>query len=186
MIRLTFGTLVLLSSIIAQQTKYVKTKVHEGITIALPQEFSPMDEQELNRKFMGGKPPVAAFSDYSKTIDLGVNIAYSRWNEEDLRIMKSFYKANILGLYDEVEFLTESIEDINGRKFAVFEFVSTVNDVEGTTINQNSISKFIRIQYAIVKGKTVLFNFSCPARVREQWAPIARQTLQSVKISKTL
>ena len=91
-----------------------------------------------------------------------------------------------MGLYDEVQFITEKIQEINGRNYVVFEFLSKVNDTEGTTIDQSSISKFIRIQYTIVNYKTVLFNFSCPARVKDKWAPIAKESLESVKISKTL
>ena len=100
--------------------------------------------------------------------------------------MKSFYKSTIMGLYDEVQFINEDIREINGRNFAVFEFLSTVVDEEGTTINPGAISKFVRIQYTIVESKTVLFNFSCPARQKDRWAPIAKEILESVKISKTL
>jgi hypothetical protein len=169
-----------------QSMKLVKTKVNDSITLSLPQEFTMMTQQELDAKYVTSRAPVAVYTDYSKTIDLGVNVAYSRWNAEDLEIMKRFYKSNILGLYDEVQFITEKIEEINGREFVVFEFLSEVKDTEGTTIGSSSISKFIRIQYTIVKSKTVLFNFSCPARVKDKWAPMSREILQTVKISKTL
>jgi hypothetical protein len=169
-----------------QEIKLVKTKVNESITLLLPEGFTPMDQVELNRKYVSTKPPVAAYSDYSKEMDLGVNIAYSRWNQEDLEIMKSFYKSNIMGLYSEVQFITESVQEINGRDFVVFEFVGSVVDSEGTSFNEGAINKFIRIQYTIVQGKTVLFNFSCPERVKEKWMPVANQIMESVKISKTL
>lgn len=166
--------------------KLVKTKVNESITMSLPEEFTIMEQEELNRKYVSSKPPVAAYTDFSKTVDLGVNIAYSRWNAEDLEIMMSFYKSNIMGLYDEVQFITEEIQDIKGRQYVVFEFMSKVNDSEGTTIDQSSISKYVRIQYTIVNSKTVLFNFSCPGRMKEKWAQVAKESLESIKISKTL
>jgi len=186
MLRILFHTVVFFALSSFQQMKLVKTKVNESITVSLPQEFTLMAQAELNRKYVSSKPPVAVYTDYSKTVDLGVNVAYSRWNAEDLEIMMSFYKSNIMGLYDEVQFVTEEIQEINGRNYVVFEFLSKVNDTEGTTIDQSSISKFVRIQYTIVKSKTVLFNFSCPARIRDKWAPIAKESLESVKISKTL
>jgi hypothetical protein len=166
--------------------KLVKTKVNESITISLPEEFTAMTQTELNTKYVSAKAPVAVYTDYSKTVDLGINIAYSRWNPEDMEIMMSFYKSNIMGLYDEVQFITENIQEINGREFAIFEFLSKVNDTEGTSIDQSSVSKFIRIQYTIVQSKTVLFNFSCPERLKDKWAPVAKEILESVKISKTL
>lgn len=169
-----------------QPVKYAKTKVNDDITMSLPEGFILMSQEDLNSKYVSAKAPIAVYTDFSRAVDLGVNIAYSRWNNEDLEIMKSFYKSNIMGLYDEVQFITEEIKEINGKDFAIFEFVSSVSDEEGTTINQSAISKYVRIQYTIVKSKTVLFNFTCPARQKEKWAPIAKEILESVKISKTL
>ncbi len=175
-------SILLLSSF--QHIKYVKTKVNDHITISLPESFFPMSEADLTTKFASNKPPVAAYTDYSRTVDFGVNIAFSRWNPEDMEIMRSFYKSNIMGLYDEVHFIHEGVETINGRDFAVFEFTSKVIDEEGTSINQRAVSKYVRIQYAIVRSKTVLFNFTCPARQQQQWAPVAKEIMASVKIDK--
>lgn len=169
-----------------QQVKFVKTKVSDAITVSLPQEFTPMSQTDLNARYVSSKAPIAAYTDYSRTVDLGVNVAYSRWNAEDLEIMQSFYKSTIMGLYDDVQFQLEQVEEINGKKFAVFEFLASVSDGDETTVEQRSINKFIRIQYTIVKNKTVLFNFSCPARLKNKWEPIAREMLASVKINKTL
>jgi len=169
-----------------QQVKLVKTKVNNAITIYLPQDFIAMGEADIETKYASAKLPVAGYTDFSRTVDLGVNVAYSQWNPEDLEIMRSFYKSNILGLYDEVQFIKEDVEEIGGYNFAVFEFVSSVNDNDGITVDQSPVSKYVRIQYTIIKGKTVLFNFTCPASQREKWAPISRQILESVKISKTL
>ena len=169
-----------------QQVKYLKTKVNDDITISLPQDFIAMSPEDISRNFLSSKDPVAAYTDFSRTVNLGINTAYSQWNKEDLEIMTSFYKSNIMQLYDEVQFITEEIKEINGKEFAVFEFVSSVADEEGTTVTQSAISKFVRIQYTIVNQKTLLLNFSCPARQRDKWAPIAKEILESVKISKTL
>ena len=169
-----------------QQMKYVKTKVNNDISILLPEDFLSMSQADLKGKYVSAKTPVAAYTDFTRSVDLGVNVAYSQWNKEDLEIMMSFYKSNIMGLYTEVQFIKEDIENINGKDFVVFEFVSSVYNEEGTDINQSAINKYIRIQYTIVKGKTVLFNFSCPASQKGTWAPIAKKILGSVKINKTL
>ena len=180
---ITFILLVSLSSF--QQVKLVKTKVNEAITISLPEEFLPMSLADIEARYETAKLPVAVYTDYSRTADLGINVAYSQWNAEDLDIMRSFYKSTILGLYDEVQFSKKDIEEINGWNYAVFEFVSSVKD-DDNTMNQSAVNKYTRIQYTIVKGKTVLFNFTCPASQKEKWAPVSRQILESVKISKTL
>ena len=76
MIRILFLSITFFGLTAFQQVKLVKTKVNESITISLPQEFTLMEQAELNRKYVSSKPPVAVYTDYSKTIDLGVNIAF--------------------------------------------------------------------------------------------------------------
>ena len=179
-------SLVILMLFSFQMIKYVKTKVNDDITIMLPQEFTMMSPADLSRNYISSKEPLAAYTDQSRSVSLGINLAYSQWNEEDLEIMTSFYKSNIMQLYDEVQFITEEIKEINGKNYAVFEFIASVTDEEGTTVSQSAISKFVRIQYTIANKKTFLLNFSCPARQRDKWSPVAKEILESVKISKTL
>ena len=169
-----------------QQTKYVKTKVSDDISLLLPADFMPLSDAERIQKYVSSKPPIAVYTDYSRNVDLGINVAYSRWKAEDMKIMMSFYKSNITSFYDDVQFITEDLVDINGKEFAVFEFVASVSDEEGTVQGSPTISKYIRIQYTIVNGQTVLFNFACPARIQSNWAPVAKHILESVKIRKTL
>jgi len=170
-----------------QQMKYLKTKVNDNITLSLPEGFRLLEKSEIDRKYVAAKAPLAAFTDaMSGKVDIGVNVAFSQWNPEDLDIMKSFYKSNIMGLYDEVRFISEEIIEIDDEKYAVFEFISTVKDEEGTSFNQSATSMYTRIHYGIINRKTLLLNFSCPASQQNTWAPVAKYVLQSVKIKKTL
>jgi len=166
-----------------QQMKYIKTKVSDSITLSLPEGFRLLEKSEIDRKFVAAKAPLAAYTDnMSGTVDIGVNVAFSQWNPGDLEIMRSFYKSNIMGLYDEVRFITEDVVEVDGVKYAVFEFVSVVKDEEGTSYDQNVTSKYTRIHYGIVNRKTLLLNFTCPASQQNAWAPVAKYVLESVKI----
>lgn len=169
-----------------QQVKLVKTKVTDAITMSLPQEFIAMSQSEIIDRYVSAKTPAAAYTDYSRVVDLGLNITSSIWHEKDLHIMTSFNKSSIMQIYDNVQFLTEEIVEINGRDFLVFEFLASVTDEEGVTVRQQSISKFIRIQYAILNRKMVVFNFSCPVHLKEKWQPLAKEMMSTIKISKTL
>lgn len=177
-------TLILLGFCMVQPIDLKKTSVNEDITLSLPQSFERLNSNEANQKFISSNTPLAVYSDPSRTVDLSVNTAFSRWREEDMSLMMSFYKSTIMGLYDEVQFKKETIEEINGRRFAVFEFVSTVRADEEDIINNRQISKYTYIQYTIVNYKTVLFHFTCPVRARGIWAPRAEEIMSTVRISK--
>ncbi len=166
-----------------QQMKYIKTKVNDSITLSIPEGFHILEKSEIDRKYVAAKAPLAAFTDNtSGMVDIGVNVAFSQWDPEDLEIMKSFYKSNIMGLYDEVSFITEEVIEVDGEKYAVFEFVSVVKDEEGTSFDQTATSKYTRIHYGIINRKTLLLNFTCPASQQTVWAPVAKHVLESVKI----
>lgn len=166
-----------------QQLKFIKTKINDDITLSIPEGFHLLEKADIDRKYVAAKAPLAAFTDdMSGTVDIGVNVAFSQWNPEDLEIMRSFYKSNIMGLYDEVRFITEEVIEVDGEKYAVFEFVSVVKDEEGTSLDAGATSKYTRIHYGIVNRKTLLLNFSCPASVQSTWAPVAKNVLESVKI----
>lgn len=163
----------------------VKTKVADGITVSLPSSFTPMTRDEINQKYISYRKPLALYTSQDKLTDFGVNRSVTQWGEDDLELLKSFYRSSIGNLYDDVNFIEEKIEEINKISFVVFEFTSTINPDRNAVIKQNAIKKYTYLQYAIVNGKTVLLNFTCPAEQMEKWRQTAMEIMQSVKIKKT-
>ena len=178
---------ILIWSLFAFQTvRLVKTKIGKSITVSLPEDFELMSQSEIRSRFVSAREPLAIYSDETRNVDFTVNIAYSKWNPEDLELMQSFYKSNIMGLYDAVRFIQEDIREINGRRFAVFEFVSSVKGQSDSPGFSNGIGRYTYIQYTIINGKTVLFNLSCPAHLKDIWGPVAKEIMGSVRIKDTI
>lgn len=177
--------LVLVSFSVDAQ-KLAKIKINESISMLMPPDFRPMTNDEIVDRYFTTKRPLALFTDPGLTIDLGVNQSVTQWQASDLAIMKDFYKSNIFSLYDNVQMLNEGLEDINGRKYAYFEFVSTIKADQGSFLNKGAINKYTFIQYTIVNGNTLVFNFSCPSNIRGTWAENARKMMRSVVVKKSL
>lgn len=161
---------------------YVKTEIAKGITMSLPKTFAPMSESQLHEKYFSAREPIAAYISEDQQTDLGVNTSNARWQASDLPMLQSFYRASILSLYDEVDFLKEGIEEVNGKDFAVFEFVSIVRQEEDALTAQRPIQKYTYIQYTIHNGKAFVFNFNCPAGQQSHWQQTAKTIMESVKI----
>lgn len=164
------------------QISLEREKVTKDISMEVPQGFIPMGQAELFSKYVSSKTPLAMYSSEDRQVDLGINENSSAWVGEDLKILQSFYKANILNLFTEVAFIQEDIREIGGRWFIVFEFVSRVSDEQNTFGGNTSISKYTYIQYTLRNEKVLLFNFSCPSHMRAQWQESARSMMQSVRI----
>lgn len=175
---------VLLSSF--QSAKLVKKKIGDAITMEIPEDFVLVSEQEVRQRNISDKQPLAYYTDQSGDVDLVINLAFSRWRSTDLEMMRSFYKSNILGLYDQVNFIRDDVEEVNGKSFAVFEFISKTEDERNLSIGGNAISKYVYIEYTIVNHKTLLCTFSCPAHLKDYWQGTAKKMMDSINISKTL
>ena len=172
------------SPLLSSGQTYMQVEATKNITLAVPNDFRPMTNDEIADRYFTNRRPVAMFTDPRNVVDLGVNESVTEWSEGDLVILKDFYKANISGLYTEVNYLREGLEDINGRSFAVFEFESTVKDDDNIFSKKPEIQKYTYIQYTIVNGKSWVFNFTVPLRNKAEWQPVAAKVMNSVKIKK--
>lgn len=164
----------------------VKMKINESITMSIPEDFRPMTNDEIADRYFTIKRPMALFTDQSLTADLGVNKSITNWAEKDLEIMKSFQKSNIYSLYDNINMLNEGIQEVNGRKFAYFEFVSSVKEGENTFVKKGDINKYTYIQYTIINGQSLVFNFTCPSRNKDMWREKVGQIMKTIELKKNL
>lgn len=159
-------------------------KVADYITVSLPADFRPMTEQEINSKYVYTRRPMALYTDYGATVDFGINRGNNQWAQGDLTILKDFYKANIMSLYDEVSFTKEGMESIGGRDFAVFEFTSLIKPEEDAITNDRPLRTYNYIQYTIVNNQTLVFTLSCTQQYISKWKEQAPGIMQSVVIKK--
>jgi hypothetical protein len=173
---LAFAVLMLCS---ADGKKLVKTQLTKEVSVSLPVDFTPMTDDDIARRYPSHRKPVAMFTDQSRNVDFGLNTNRTEWKEEDLPMMQKFYKSSIMSLYNKVDFINEEIKEVGKRKFIVLEFTSEVSDPEKAPIR-----KYTLIQYTIAEGNTMIFNFTCNLRQKDEWQPTAHAIMQTVKIKK--
>lgn len=166
-----------------QPADLVKVKVNDQIQIMLPKNMFPMTAQELQNKLLSSRNPIAAYTDMNKQADLVINSSFSRWRADDIELLQQFYKSNIMSLYDEVTFFREEIQNMQGRKFVVFEFDSKVLPEQSTTlVSRNPVEQYNYIAYTIYNNQTYLFSFSCPLKFKDNWKNTAAAIVESIKL----
>jgi len=148
----------------------------------IPSDFIEMGEKDMWQRSSSYRRAMALYTDENRIAELGVNHAFARWEEGDIRMLQNIYKASIEQIFDEVIFSKEEIKNVNGRDFAVFEFVSKIKGDPDSIGQSNSIIKYYYIQYAIVDGGTIVFNFSCQNYAKDEWQDAANSIMSSVKI----
>jgi hypothetical protein len=175
------------------EVKLVKTKINDAITVSIPADFTIMSDDIYARKYGAYRRPLAMYTSPNGLVDFGINQAMNHsplaktsaeWSEEDLKIIKDMYKSSIAGMHSEVTFLQDKIEEINKKKFIVLEFVGKVKEEEDNYISSGVMQQYSYIQYAVEDAKILIFNFTCPAKVKSMWQNAASQIMHSIKVGK--
>lgn len=162
----------------------IKVQVTEEISMKIPEDFRLMTDDEVASRYFTTKRPIAIYTDQSVNVDLGINRSATQWIADDLEIMVSFQKANIYNFYDEIEMISQGIKEVNGRKAAYFEFVSTVKADQQSIRAQSPVKKYTYIQYMIVGENSWVFNFSSPVQLQSQWQPALPDIMSSIVFEK--
>ena len=178
-----FLLLVHVHTALSQQINLKKTAVSDKINLMVPVEFIPMGAQDFRNKFISYREPIAGFTSEDRTTDLVVNVSKTPWSNQDMDLLKDFYENNIRNLFDQVDFLTNEIQEINGRDYAVFEFTSTVKGDPNSLRNKSAVHDYRYMLYAVENFEVYVFTFYCPARLKDRWQPVASEIMSTVQFN---
>jgi hypothetical protein len=162
--------------------KLVKTKVADGITVSLPQELYPMTPEDISLRFPSVRAPIGAYTSMDRVVDFSVNVSATQWPDANVEVAQKFFKAALFNLYDKVDLIGEGINTIHKKKYIYFEFESRINASRRLEGGSEPILKYTYIQYLVQPGRTLVFTFSCPRTVREEWQETARGVMKTIKV----
>lgn len=174
--------LAFLPLLMTAQTKMVTHKINDEISYVVPESFNLMSKGDRIEKYVSSREPLAMHASVDGEINYGVNWNPMQWMDGDEQVIHDFYKASILSMFDQVEFIQNEIKEINGKKFVVFEFISMLR-TENAFSNKSS-RNYTYIQYTSYNEQVLLFNFACKARLMNQWQPVANDIMNSVKVKE--
>lgn len=178
-------TFFLLFSVVllgSEQPKLVKTKVADGIIVSIPQGWRPMEGMDFTERYPSVRAPIAAYTSEERTVDFSINISATRWPDTNHVLAQQFFKASLSNMFDKVEFISEGIHTVHGKKFIYFEFESRMNGNRAKEGLRDPIIKYTYLQYFLAPDRTLVFSFNAPKRERESWKGTALAMMKSVKI----
>jgi hypothetical protein len=172
---------VTLSSITAPP-RLVKTKVAEGIVVSIPRDFRPMDDLDFSQRYPSVRKPMGAYTNEAREVDFSVNISATQWPDADLEMAQQFFKAGVLNMFDGVDMIGEGIHEVHGKRLIYFEFESRVKGDKMKMELRDPVLNYTYIQYLVEPGRTLVFSFTCPRRIREEWQGTAHKVMKSIKV----
>jgi hypothetical protein len=164
------------------EIKLSRVKVTDEISVMLPRDFRPMDDLDLLQRYPSVRRPIAAFTNPERLVDYSINISASQWPDANLDMAQKFFKASLMNMFDSVDLLDEGIQEVHDKRFIFFEFESRVRGQARSLGNQDPVLNYTYIQYLVEPGRTLVFSFTCPRRLRMDWQETAQKMMKSVKI----
>ncbi|MBY0434249.1 MAG: hypothetical protein K2U26_09085 [Cyclobacteriaceae bacterium] len=162
--------------------KLVKTKVTDDITVSLPTEMFPMTPDDVAQRYPSVRAPLGAFTNQDRVVDFSVNISATNWPDGDAVMAQEFFKASLYNLYDRLEPIDEGTHLLKKKKFFFFEFESRISGDRRKQGFSDPVLRYTYIQYLVEPDRTLVFTFSCPKDLREDWQTTAREIMKSVRV----
>ncbi len=174
--------LAFISATACAQQKLVKTKVDDNITIYVPQLMIPMTPEDLAQRFPSVRAPLAAFTDMDRAAEFSVNISATRWPDGNIEMAKGFFKSALVNLYDRVDMINEGVIELHKKKFAFYEFESRINGDKYKQGLKDPVLSYTYTQYYVDKKRTLVFTFSCPRAMKDEWVATVHDMMAKVRV----
>lgn len=162
--------------------KLVRMKITDDLSVLLPRDFRPMDDLDFSQRYPSVRRPIAAFTSHDRLVDFSVNVSATQWPDANLELAGKFFKASLYNTFDNVDMVDEGVHEVHGKNFAFFEFESRIKGEPRNLGLQESVLQYTYIQYLVEPGRTLVFSFSCPRRLRMEWQETAHKIMGSVKM----
>lgn len=174
--------ILLVATLVSSTGKLVKTKVNDNISVSLPADFFPMTPEDIAQRLPSVRAPLGAYTNTDRVVDFSVNISATQWPDADIEIAQKFFKSGLYNLFDKVDMISEGITEIHKKKFITFEFESRINPNKRVEGGSEPLLKYTRIQYLVEPGRTLVFSFSCPRSMRQDWEKTSDEIMKSIRV----
>ncbi len=165
--------------------KYKKVKLTDRVVVSLPEDFRPMTDDEIVRRFFVSRKPLVSYTSGDSNADFVLNQTTTPGRQQDLPLLKSFFKSGIQAVYTKVEFTQDTLTKINDRDFVVLEFSAELREEDPNSAHKGVTREYSYMAYTVMLGKVHVFAFNCPYLAKRTWQPIARSIMNSIKIANT-
>ena len=162
--------------------KLVKTKISGNITVNLPEEFEPMTPEDIIQRYPSVRAPLGAFTNPDRLVDFCANVSATQWKVDDTKLAMKFFKSTIYSMYDRVELISEGEITQHKQHFFYFEFDSRLNSDKKNISTQDALMKYTYIMYLVKANRTLVFSFNCTKEQKEDWQPIAKLIMNSIRV----
>ena len=170
--KLGLAVLILLCSVATAHAAWRDISVLNGaVTLSAPDNFGPMPVHLRPMPYPGIERPLVMLSDPDGRVILSVNHTRAEV-QDDIRMIRKTMSAVFHQTYRQAVWLRDEVEELNGRRYAVFEFV----------VPEDGVSTHNILYATRLHGTLLMINFKTPEQGDPQWLEAGRAMLSSLRL----
>ncbi len=171
-IGLTILTIVLTTGFTTTIDLETKSLLNGKVELKVPKDFNIMSEELMKLKYPSERRPTLVFSNESGGINVALNLIQNQANQKMIPAYKDNFVQTFKNIYPSAEWIDSGVKTINGKEVGFLELVTPAIDTEIYNL----------MFFTDLDGKLLLCTFNCTKKSIDEWTPIAKEIMNSLKI----
>lgn len=168
----TVLTIILTTAFTITNDLETKSLLNDKVELKIPIEFGVMSEELMKLKYPSERRPALVYTNETGGINIALNLTQHQASQQLIPSFKDNFVQTFKGLYPSAEWKDSGVTTINGREVGYLELVTPAIDTEIYNL----------IFFTDLDGKLLLCTFNCTQKSIDEWAPTAKEIMNSLKI----
>jgi hypothetical protein len=142
------------------------------VELKIPKYFNIMSEELMKLKYPSDRRPTLVYSNESGGINVGLNLTQNQASQQQISAYKDNFVQTFKKVYPSAAWKDSGVRIINGRKVGYLELITPAADTDIYNL----------MFFTDMNGKLLLCTFNCTKKDMNEWAPTAKEIMNSLKI----
>ena len=149
-----------------------KSLLDNKVELKIPKDFGLMPDDMIKLKYPSERRPALVYSNESGGINVALNHTEHQANQDIILAYKDSFVQTFKNHYPTAEWKDNGVKEINGRQVGYLELITPAVNAEIYNL----------MFFTDLDGKLLMCTFNCTKKDITEWAPIAQEIMNSLKI----
>jgi hypothetical protein len=149
-----------------------KSLLDNKVELKIPRDFRIMPEDMIKIKYPSERRPTLVYSNESGGINVALNLTAHAANQDIIPDYKDNFVKSFKNMYPSAEWKDSGVIEVNGRKVGYLELITPAVNAEIYNL----------MFFTDLDGRLLMCTFNCTKKDITEWAPIAKEIMNSLKI----
>lgn len=151
-----------------------KAFIDGRLTMLIPSNFAPMDEEMLRLKYPSERRPTVVYTNTRGSVNIAANYTNDSMTQSDLPEFHDTMKKMFNNLYPSATWYESGVTSINGREWLTLDLRTPTIDTEVRNLMAGTSSE----------GRLLLVTFNTVIALEPTWLEAGKAIIQSLRLDE--